>query len=211
MKVKIPYFNSRGKKLEDLSLDVSDTYAKFNNKLVSQAVYVEASRINQKAGQTKTRAQVRGGGRKPWRQKGTGRARAGSIRSPLWRGGGITFGPSNEVKKLNLPQKMKKTAKLQVVLEIIRQERMVVLDSLRLQKGKTKEAARLLSQVTPPRQAALVFYDEEIADVLTFRNIPLLECISLSHLTLQDLIADHFFVFSQKSFEQIARSLKEND
>jgi large subunit ribosomal protein L4 len=208
MKVKIPYFNNQGKRLEDLNLDISDNFAKLNTKLVSQAVYVEASRINQKAGQTKTRAQVRGGGKKPWRQKGTGRARAGSIRSPLWRGGGVVFGPSNKVKKLDLPQKMRKMAKLQVISKIIREKQIVVLDDLKLNKGKTKEAARIMAQIVPPRQTILVFGDKEVADTLPFRNISFLDCISLSHLTLQDLIADRFFIFSQKSFEQIAKSLK---
>jgi len=211
MKVKIPYFNNQGEKLEDLSLDISDNFAKLNTKLVSQAVYVEASRINQKAGQTKTRAQVKGGGKKPWRQKGTGRARAGSIRSPLWRGGGVIFGPSNNVKKLDLPQKMRKMAKLQVISKIIREKQVVVLDNLKLNKEKTKEAVKLLTKIIPLRQAILVFDDDEVENIIAFRNIPLLECISLSHLTLRDLIAGRFLIFSQKSFEKIAKYLRKND
>jgi large subunit ribosomal protein L4 len=211
MKVKIPYFNNQGERLEDLSLDISDNFAKLNTKLVSQAVYVEASKINQKAGQTKTRAQVRGGGKKPWRQKGTGRARAGSIRSPLWRGGGIIFGPSNKVNKLDLPQKMRKIAKLQVISKIIREKQIVVLDNLKLNKEKTKEAIKLLTKIIPLRQTILVFDDDEVENILAFRNIPLLECISLSHLILRDLIAGRFLIFSQKSFEKIAKYLRKND
>ena len=103
---KIPLFNAQGKKIDMLELNKDVFNGKANKVLLYQAITMYRANKRRSTASTKTRAEVRGGGKKPWRQKGTGRARFGSIRNPLWRGGGVAFGPHPRDFKYNLPQKI---------------------------------------------------------------------------------------------------------
>lgn len=143
----------------------------FNEPLVHQVVvaYMAGSRQGTKA--QKTRAQVSGGGKKPWRQKGTGRARAGTIRSPLWRGGGRTFAavPRDHAQKVN--RKMYRAALRCILAELVRQDRLIVVDELELEQPKTKLLADKLKQLNALR--SLVVTDEVTENLfLASRNLP---------------------------------------
>ena len=135
LKIAIP-----GKKAGTSKITISDeSFAKeFNEPLVHQTVVSYLAGGRQGSAQQKTRSDVRGGGRKPWRQKGTGRARAGTIRSPIWRGGGVTFAakPRDHSKKLN--KKMYRGAMRCILSELIRQERLLVVDDFEVESHKTK-------------------------------------------------------------------------
>lgn len=127
------------------TVEVSEAFAQeFNESLVHQVVtaYLAAARSGTKA--QKTRAEVRGGGAKPWRQKGTGRARAGTIRSPLWRGGGTTFAASPRDYSQKVNRKMYRGALRSILSELNRQERLVVLDKFEVEQPKTRELAEKL-------------------------------------------------------------------
>ncbi len=142
--ITLPIYSMEGKEVDSIELDTSI----FSELINTGAIYqtVNAYRANQRKGlaATKTRGEVSGGGKKPWKQKGTGRARAGSTRSPLWRHGGVVFGPHPKDFSLDIPKKIKKVALRSVVYQKIRQNSFIVVDELKFKDQKTKEAARVL-------------------------------------------------------------------
>ncbi|PIT93725.1 50S ribosomal protein L4 [Candidatus Falkowbacteria bacterium CG10_big_fil_rev_8_21_14_0_10_43_11] len=143
MKVKVYNQNAEIVGEQDLNPAVFDVKA--NEALIHQVAVAQMSNERQVLAHTKTKGEVRGGGRKPWRQKGTGRARAGSSRSPLWTGGGVTFGPRsnrNFSKKINI--KMKRQAILGVLSDKVRHQSLIIVDKLDLPEAKTKQAALII-------------------------------------------------------------------
>jgi len=145
--ISLPIYNTEGKETETIKLDS----AIFDGIVNTSAIYqvVNAYRANQRKGlaATKTRGEVSGGGRKPWRQKGTGRARVGSIRSPLWRHGGVIFGPHPRDFSYPIPLKLKKMALRSALCAKLKENNFLVLDKLTLEKSKTKEAAKIFSNL----------------------------------------------------------------
>jgi large subunit ribosomal protein L4 len=150
----------------------------FNEALVHQVVtaYLAGARRGTKA--NKSRSDVRGGGAKPWRQKGTGRARAGTIRSPIWEGGGVTFAarPRDWSQKVN--RKMYRGALCSIVSELVRQQRLIVVDDLAVKSGKTKELASLLDKLNL-NDVLIVTEEVDSKLFLSSRNIPCVEVVDL--------------------------------
>ena len=139
--------NQEGKKIADLKLNQKLFDGTVNQPLVHEAVLMYQANLRVGSANTKTRAEVRGGGRKPWRQKGTGRARAGSIRSPLWRGGGVTFGPRPRDYYYRLPKKALKGALRSVINDKINEKKITILESLELASHKTKDFISILKKL----------------------------------------------------------------
>lgn len=154
-------------------VSVSDTNfgAEFNQGLVHQVVtaYLAGARAGTSA--QKTRSEVRGGGKKPWRQKGTGRARAGTIRSPIWRSGGVTFASKqrNYAQKVN--RKMYRHALKSILSELIRQERLFIVDQVKLEHPKTKELINYLNQLNIKSSVLIVTNEMDVRLELASRNI----------------------------------------
>ncbi|MCK0746656.1 50S ribosomal protein L4 [Chromohalobacter nigrandesensis] len=172
------------------TVEVSDaTFGKeFNESLVHQVVtaYFAAGRQGTRA--QKTRAEVRGGGKKPWRQKGTGRARAGTIRSPLWRSGGVTFAarPQDHTQKVN--RKMYRAAMRSILSELVRQERLVVVDSIAVDAPKTKQLIAKLKDLDLEK-ALIVTEDIDEKLFLAARNIPYVDVVDVAAADPVSLIA----------------------
>lgn len=143
----LPIYNTEGKEIDKINLDPKVFDGKVNNSVLYQVVL--NYRANQRRGyaSTKTRGEVSGGGRKPWRQKGTGRARVGSIRSPLWRGGGVVFGPHPRDYSYRLPHKIKLLALRSSLNVKLKENNIVVLDDIKIDKPKTKEIITILSNL----------------------------------------------------------------
>ena len=145
MSIKIKIYNQKAESVGDMKLPDKIFSVKVNESLVHQAMVMQMANERQVLAHTKDRSEVRGGGAKPWRQKGTGRARAGSNRSPIWIGGGITFGPRkdrNFKKKIN--KKMKQKAMFMVLGDKVKNDSLVVLDKLEMKEYKTKVFAEML-------------------------------------------------------------------
>ncbi len=139
MSIKVKVYNQEAKIVEDLELSDKIFAVKANNDLVHQAMLAQMGNERQVLAHTKDRSEVRGGGRKPWRQKGTGRARAGSSRSPIWIGGGVTFGPRKDRNfSKNINKKMKRKAIFMVLSDRISSNSFLILDNLDLKEAKTK-------------------------------------------------------------------------
>ena len=191
--------NSKNK---DISIS-NDVFSKeFNESLVHQAVVSFMAAARQGSAKQKNRSEVRGGGKKPYRQKGTGRARAGTIRSPLWRGGGVTFAarPRDFSKKIN--KKMYRAAIKSIFSELVRQNRLVAIEKPVLKKPKTKEIANFLKEFALSK--VLIIIDElDMNLYLSARNIPNVDVITVKEINPVNLIKSHKVAVTSEALKQI--------
>lgn len=178
----------------------------FKEGLVHQVVtsYMACSRAGTKA--QKTRSEVSGGGIKPWRQKGTGRARAGTIRSPLWRTGGITFAAKPRDFKQKVNKKMYKVAMRSILSQLAREERLVIIESFDLEKPSTKEMVAKLKEMNVDK--ALIVLAEDNANVmLSARNIPDIYMANADEVNPYSLVAAKHIVVTTEALKKIEERL----
>ena len=189
-------------KNKDISIS-NDVFSKeFNESLIHQAVVSFMAASRQGSAKQKNRSEVRGGGKKPYRQKGTGRARAGTIRSPLWRGGGVTFAarPRDYSKKLN--KKMYRAAIKSIFSELVRQNRLVAIEKPVLQKPKTKEIASFLNEFSLSK--VLIIIDElDMNLYLSARNIPNVDVITVREINPVNLLKPQKVAVTSEALKQI--------
>ena len=191
--------NSKNK---DISISNEVFSKEFNESLVHQAVVSFMAAARQGSAKQKNRSEVRGGGKKPYRQKGTGRARAGTIRSPLWRGGGVTFAarPRDFSKKIN--KKMYRAAIKSIFSELVRQNRLVAIEKPVLKKPKTKEIANFLKEFALSK--VLIIIDElDVNLYLSARNIPNVDVITVKEINPVNLIKSHKVAVTSEALKQI--------
>jgi len=168
-------------------------------------VLVQTANQRQGSAKVKTRAEVRGGGRKPWRQKGTGRARVGSIRSPIWRGGGVTFGPTTEkVFKKRISKKMRRKALFMVLSVKAKENLLLVLDKLEIKKPKTKAMAEVLNKLFLKKGSGLIVLPKMDKNViLSVKNIPKTDTIQAKDLNVLDLLLYKYLVIPKEAIKII--------
>jgi large subunit ribosomal protein L4 len=190
---------------------------KINSDLVHQVIVSQMANRRKVIAHTKTRGEVRGGGRKPWRQKGTGRARHGSIRSPLWRGGGVTFGPRKEkILKKKIPKKMKRKALFMVLSGKFKNNFLIVLDELKLEKAKTKFLVQLFKNLRAKIKnfkegnalIALPDYDKNI--ILAARNLSGIKTIWTRDLNVLDVLFSKYLILPKDSIKVIKDTFNKN-
>ncbi|MCK4645441.1 MAG: 50S ribosomal protein L4 [Candidatus Aminicenantes bacterium] len=205
--LKMQVLSQSGKKISELNIPKEIFAYPVKEHLLYEAVI--NYRANQRRGtaSTKTRAEVRGGGRKPWRQKGTGRARAGSIRSPLWKKGGVTFGPKPRDYSYSLPKKAKRNALKSALSMKFAEKQILILKALDLKEPKTKEGAKLLEGLKLD-SALIVDHHQNKNLFLSLRNIPKVKTIDFNHVSVYDVLNYKWLVFSQKAFESLMEKLK---
>lgn len=179
-----------------------------NESLIAQVLRCEANHLFSKSGKTLTRSEVRGGGRKPWKQKGTGRARAGSIRSPLFRGGAITFGPTGKSRALRIPRKMRKAAIKQLLFYKADNKKLVIIDDINISQAKTKAAGSALKQIAPEGKVLILYKQDEFANLKPFLNLAQVETRALSNLLAYDLIRDSKIVVSKTAVQDLVKRLQ---
>jgi len=158
--MKAPLYSKEGKKQQDVELNAEIFGVRVNKRLLQLVNNAFAANLRHGTAATKTRKDVRGGGKKPWKQKGTGRARAGSTRSPLWRGGGTVFGPHPRSYYVKLPTGMKKKALLSALSLRASENSVVLLESIELKQAKTKELAKLFSALPVQGKSTLCIVKE---------------------------------------------------
>ena len=203
-------YNQEGKKMGQTRLPSEIFDVKANPDLIHQVVVSQMANRRRIIAHAKTRAEVRGGGRKPWRQKGTGRARAGSIRSPLWRGGGVTFGPTKErVFKKIIPKKMRRKALFMALSGKVKNNLLIVLDELKLETVKTKFLAKLIEdwklkiENFQPGSALIVLPEMNKNLILATRNLPDVETIQAKDLNCLDLLSFQYLIMPKESIKVI--------
>ena len=203
--MKADLYNQQGKVTGSVNLPKEIFEVKFNADLVHQIAVSLSANKRQISAHAKTRAEVRGGGKKPWAQKGTGRARHGSIRSPLWKGGGVTHGPRNDrIFGKEIPKKMRRKALLMVLSEKAKNNQLIILDKIELIKGKTQEMAKSLQTLPCSKGTtliALAAHDKKI--FLATRNIKKTSIEDARNLNVLELLNHKYLVITKDSIKTI--------
>lgn len=202
-------YNQEGKEVEELELPEDVFGLKINKDLVQQAVVAQMGNSRQVLAHAKDRSEVRGGGKKPWRQKGTGRARHGSIRSPIWRGGGVTFGPTKErnfSQKIN--KKMKQKAMKMSLASKFKDNELIILDNLNINSPKTKDMAKVINDLgkvkNDIKRSALIALAEKNENIVkAIKNIPKIGIIGINSLNIVDVLKYKYLIMTKKGISAV--------
>jgi large subunit ribosomal protein L4 len=206
--MKIDLYNQDGEVTGSATLPKEIFEVKFNADLVHQIAVSLMANKRQISAHAKNRGEVRGGGKKPWRQKGTGRARAGSSRSPIWKGGGVTHGPRNDrIFEREVPKKMRRKALLMVLSQKVKDNQLVVLDKIELEKGKTREMASSLKKLPCKEHSTLIAmpnYDKKV--FLAARNIKKTSIEDARNLNVLELLNHKYLLLTKESIKTIEKT-----
>ncbi|MBP2024908.1 50S ribosomal protein L4 [Peptoniphilus stercorisuis] len=185
---KIQMINMEGNPVEEIELNENI----FDIDINEHAVYLVVKNIlaNKRQGtqSAKTRAEVRGGGRKPWRQKGTGRARQGSIRSPQWRGGGVVFAPKPRDYSYTTPKKVRRLAMKSVLTSKVQENELIVVDNIQMESAKTKNFVQMLDNIKANKKALVVIADRDLNVMRSAKNIEGVETAMASMINVYDIL-----------------------
>jgi large subunit ribosomal protein L4 len=207
---QVAKFDQSGNELEKVELNDSVFNDKINEHVVHQVVNAQLAARRGGNASTKTRGKVRGGGRKPWRQKGTGRARHGSIRSPLWVGGGITFGPSPRSYDKKLTKKMKRLALRSVLTDKVQRDEIILVDKINLEKPKTKAVVQILADLNLENKKTLIVMPEKDKNLyLSARNIPNVKTLLAGSVNAYDLLDNEMIIFIEEAVKMVEEVLAE--
>lgn len=198
----VKVFNMSGSEVGSIDLNDNIFAVEVNEHVMHQAVVQYLANQRQGTQSAKTRAEVRGGGRKPWRQKGTGRARQGSIRSPQWTGGGVVFAPKPRDYSFKLNKKVKRLALKSALTSKVNEGKLVVLDELKLEAIKTKEMANVLKNINV-NKALVVLEDGNDNAVISARNIPTVKTASVGTINVYDILKYDSMVVTKAAVEKI--------
>lgn len=201
--MELNVYNMAGEIVGQETVDDAVFGVPMNEPLVHQVVVAQMANARIGSANTKTRSEVAGGGRKPWRQKGTGRARQGSIRAPHWRGGGVVFGPHPRSYVQAIPRKMRRQA-LRCALSVRAQEgRILLVDQLSFDAPKTREAAALLRRLNVNRSALVLTMGVDANVVLSARNLPDVDTLPVDQLSVVDVLRHQYLVLPVPAIRQL--------
>lgn len=197
---KAPIYNSEGAHTGDVELNAAHFGVKLNPGLVHEAVVAQTANARRPIAHTKMRGEVRGGGKKPWRQKGTGRARHGSIRSPIWIGGGITFGPRNVRNfHVKMNRKAKRKALFMALSDKLMNDNIIVLESFAPKQEKTKELVDLIRKLPVEKSALYVIPASRPGLVRMARNCRNVYVVTANSLNLLDILRYGTIIFEKEA------------
>jgi large subunit ribosomal protein L4 len=200
---KVDVVDQGGKKVGEHELDPVVFDAQVNVPVMHQVVVAGLAAARRGTHSTKTRAEVRGGGSKPWRQKGTGRARHGSNRSPIWSGGGVAHGPKPRDHSMRVPKKMKRLALRSALTDRAREGKIRILDSLSFEAPKTADAVALLESLEVLGRILLVLPKPEDTVERSFRNLPHVKVGYTGNLSTYDVLLADWLVFTKDAVEAV--------
>ena len=202
---KVKLYNIAGQETGEIELNDSVFGVDYNEAVIHQAVVRQMANERLGTHATKTRGLVRGGGKKPWKQKGTGRARVGSIRSPLWVGGGTVFGPSPRSHAKDMPRKARQLAVKSALSEKLRANELIVIDAIDFEAPKTKNVVKMLADLHSEGKALIV--DGARNTVLSARNIPGVKAYAPSGLNIYDIVNTDKLFLTQEAVKKIEEVL----
>ena len=200
---KVAVYNTEGKQVGEIDLKDEIFGAEVNQPLLHKAVQVYLANQRQGTQSTKTRAEVRGGGRKPWRQKGTGRARHGSIRSPQWTGGGVVFAPKPRDYSQKLSKKMRRQAMLSALSSKAANNEIMVLDSLVMDRPKTAFISAMLKNLNIDKKALIVVKGGDEVVARSARNIPGVKTTFAGSLNVYDILKYDTFLITRDAVQEV--------
>lgn len=199
--------DASGKKVKDAELSAAVFEIEPNVHVMHEVVRSQRAARRQGTHDTLTRGQVRGGGKKPWRQKGTGRARQGTIRAPQWAGGGTVFGPHPLSYAFKVPAKVVKLAMRSALSAKLADGEIVVVDQLSFEKPSTKQAAEVLKNLGLEGRVTIIVPDDEVNTFLSFRNLSKVRVIGVSELNTLDFIDNKALVLTDAALTRIEEVL----
>ena len=202
---KVKLYNIAGQETGEIELNDSVFGVDYNEAVIHQAVVRQMANERLGTHATKTRGLVRGGGKKPWKQKGTGRARVGSIRSPLWVGGGTVFGPTPRSHAKDMPRKSRQLAVKSALSEKLRANELIVIDAIDFEAPKTKNVVKMLADLHSEGKALIV--DGARNTVLSARNIPGVKAYAPSGLNIYDIVNTDKLFLTQEAVKKIEEVL----
>lgn len=187
--MNLPVLDHKAKKVSEVEANESVFNSSVNDKVLAQYVYVYLSNQRESNAQTKDRSEVSGGGKKPWAQKGTGRARAGSNRSPIWKGGGVTFGPTNKTNwKRKLTKSFKASAFRNAFSKLNKAGLLNIVDSFELKEPSTKEAVEIQTSFENPKKMTIITSKKNENLIKSFSNIKKTKVVLISEVNVYDLL-----------------------
>ncbi len=204
---KVALYNQTGAQVGEIELADSVFGIEPNNAVLYDAIVMQQASLRQGTHDVKNRSEVRGGGRKPWRQKGTGRARQGSIRAPQWKGGGVVFGPTPRKYGYKLNRKVRRLALKSALSSKVQNNELLVLDALNLSAPKTKEMAGVLNNLKVDRKVLIVTseFDQNVA--LSSRNIPGAKFIDAAGINVLDLVGHDKVIVTKDAVAKVEEVL----
>ncbi|MFC1621949.1 50S ribosomal protein L4 [Patescibacteria group bacterium] len=205
--MKVSVKDQKGKKIEEITLKKEVFGVEMNQALLTQYIRVFLANQRQGTSSAKTRAEISGGGKKPWKQKGTGRARAGSSRSPLWRHGGITHGPKPKSWRLEMPKKMKKLVMKVALSQKAKEKEITVLDKLTFKKPSTKDMAAMFKKLKLEGKSILVVKEKNESVAKSARNIPEVTTALVSNVNAFEIIKNKNVIFTKNALKDLEKKL----
>ncbi len=204
---KVTMFDQTGKKLKDVNLAEEVFGIEPNDAVLFDAIIMQKASLRQGTHKVKNRSEVRGGGRKPWKQKGTGNARQGTIRAPQWTGGGVVFGPTPRSYKYRLNKKVRRLALRSALSLKVANNELVLLDKLSFDAPKTKDAIQVLTSLKAEGKALIV--SKDYCDVIarSFRNVPKVNYITADQVSVLDLAHYTNVVMTEEAAMQLGEVL----
>jgi large subunit ribosomal protein L4 len=204
---QVPVYNMAGEQVDTIDLNDKIFAAPIREVTIHQAAVRQMANLRQGTASTKTRSFVSGGGAKPWRQKGTGRARQGSTRAPQWRHGGIVFGPHPRDYRQEMPRKARRAAVRSLLTTKVNENRLKVLDQLALEEGKTKLMAGLLKALAVEGKALISMGASDENAVRASRNIPTIKALPAANLNALDLLTYDTLILTKDGVDVLERFL----
>ncbi len=200
---RVPVYSMDGNQVGEIDLNDAIFGTEVNEPLLHQAIVMHQANQRQGTASTKTRAEVRGGGRKPWRQKGTGRARHGSIRSPIWVGGGTTFGPKPRDYRQKMPKKARRAALRSALSAKVAAGELIVLDQLTLSEPKTRLIANMLQKLNAGDRALIVISSHDPVIERSTRNLPGVMLRNAAELNAYDVLSRPKLVITKDGVDRV--------
>ena len=204
---KVQVLNLKGEKVKDITLKDSVWNIEINEPVMHDAIVLARASLRQGTASTKTRSEVSGGGRKPYKQKGTGNARQGSTRSPQWPGGGIIFGPKPRKYDKKQNRKERRLALKSALSSKLRDNELVVVENLNLENNKTKTFNEMLKNVKVNGKALVVFADDNENLFLASRNNNKVAVVAFDEINVLDLVATDYLLIDESSVKKIEEVL----
>ncbi|TBL69188.1 50S ribosomal protein L4 [Paenibacillus thalictri] len=204
---KVAVYNVTGAQVGEVELNEAVFGIEPHVHVLNEAVLMQRASLRLGTHKVKGRSEVRGGGRKPWKQKGTGRARQGSIRAPQWKGGGIVFGPTPRSYAYKLPKKVRRLAIKSALSSKVIDNEIIVLDQLQLAAPKTKEFAAILKNLKVERKALIVTSDFNENVALSARNIPGVKFVAADGISVLDVMVYDKLIITKEAAEKVGEVL----
>ena len=199
---KVSVYNMEGKEVGSMELNDAVFGVEVNEHLVHMAVVQQLANNRQGTQKAKTRSEVRGGGRKPWRQKGTGHARQGSTRAPQWTGGGVVFAPTPRDYSFNMNRKEKRAALKSALTSRVQENKLIVVDELKFDEIKTKKFAEVLKNLNLDK-ALVVLNENDEKVVMSAKNIPTVKTTQINTINVYDVLKYNTVVLTKAAAESI--------